>query len=130
MAAATIELTSLEIATDIGTYGPGDVVPEKHVLDLTLTIDADLVLISQDGMDFVFDYDPLIEQIAALGQDGPYHTQERLMTRIIDACAGYPAIEGVELRLAKTPVLNGSGYLGVRASVSSDELQTIRALAA
>ena len=126
MANATIELCKLEITPDIGTYGPGDVVPEKHILDLSLDVDPALVLIPVDGMEHVFDYDPLIREIDALAQDGPYDTQERLMTRIIHACAAYPQIEGVSLHLCKSPVLNGSGLLGVRATVSGQELENIR----
>ena len=85
---STIELTNLEIPADIGSYGREDVKPEAHLLDLTLTIDPALVLIDADGMDRVFDYDPLIAEILRLAQDGPYETQERLMTRIVHACAG------------------------------------------
>ena len=51
MAQSTIELTGLEIMTDIGTYAPGDVVPDTHLLDLSLTIDPSLVLIDADGME-------------------------------------------------------------------------------
>jgi dihydroneopterin aldolase len=126
MASASIELRQLEIGATIGTYGPDDVVPDKHLLDLTLAVDAQLVLIAEDGMDHVFDYDPLMQEIDRLAKECHYDTQERLMTRIIDACAGYPEIEAMELRLCKTPVRNGSGLLGVRASVSGEELRHIR----
>jgi hypothetical protein len=40
---AKIELCDLHIGAAIGTYGPGDVVPDAHILDLTLTIAPDLV---------------------------------------------------------------------------------------
>jgi hypothetical protein len=33
---ARIELRDLHLPVSIGTYGPGDVVPDAHVLDLTL----------------------------------------------------------------------------------------------
>ncbi len=123
---STIELKDLQITTDIGTYGPDDVVPDTHILDLRLTIDPRFVLIEDDGMDRVFDYDPLINEIDRLGRDGHYETQERLMTRIVEACAEYPEIEEVEITLSKSPVLNGTGALGVRVSVDHASLQEMR----
>ena len=38
-----IELKDLKVAARIGTYGTGDVVPEAHLLDLTLTIAPDQI---------------------------------------------------------------------------------------
>jgi dihydroneopterin aldolase len=64
---STIELTDLQLNTDIGTYGPEHVVPSAHLLDLTLSIDPALVLIETDGMAHVFDCDPLISEIDELG---------------------------------------------------------------
>lgn len=121
-----VELRDLVIACDIGTYGPGDVVPDAHVLDLTLKIDPQLVFIDADGMDLVFDYDPLVLEIDRLARDGHYHTQERLMTRIVEACAGYAEIEAVGITLRKSPVLGQNGSLGVRLEVGSEDLQRIR----
>jgi len=117
----TVELKDLVIQTDIGTYGPDDIVPDAHVLDLTLWISPALVLIAEDGMQHVFDYD--------LAADGHYETQERLMTRIVGACARYPAIETVEIALRKSPVRRGSGSLGVRAHVDGATLATLRTAA-
>ena len=48
------------IAVRIGSYGPDDVVPDAHILDLTLTISSHLVMVPRDEMALVFDYDPLI----------------------------------------------------------------------
>lgn len=121
-----VELKDLKIAARIGTYGPHDVVPEAHLLDLTLTIAADLVLIAQDGMAHVFDYDPLIRQIDALARERHYETQERLMTRIAYACAAYPAIKAMEICLSKRPVLAGSGSLGVRLILDAEALSALR----
>ncbi|MBM3354442.1 MAG: dihydroneopterin aldolase, partial [Betaproteobacteria bacterium] len=45
MSAAVIELRDLQLKTDIGTYGPDDVKPDVHVLDLTLGIAVNQVLI-------------------------------------------------------------------------------------
>ncbi|MEM1377671.1 MAG: dihydroneopterin aldolase [Pseudomonadota bacterium] len=123
---ATVELTGLELATDIGTYGPNDVVPDVHILDMTLTIDPALVLIDDDVMERVFDYDPLIAEIDRLARDQHYTTQEYLMTRIVHACAAFAEIKSVELSLTKRPVLGGSGTLGVRVSVDGEGLAGYR----
>ena len=123
---AMVELKDLVIQTDIGTYGPDDAVPEAHVLDLTLWISPERVLISEDGMHHVFDYDPLIAAIDQLAADGHYDTQERLMTRIVGACALFPDIEAVEIVLRKWPVRRGSGSLGVRAWVDKETLVRMR----
>ena len=60
---AKVELRDLQIAAAIGTYAAGVVVPDAHILDLTLTVAPDLVQVSADNMALVFDYDPLIAQI-------------------------------------------------------------------
>ncbi len=123
---ASIELRDLELSTDIGTYGPGDIIPKHHLLDLTLWIDSRLVLISNDLMESVFDYDPLVVEIDRLARDGHYETQERLMTRIVEACAKYREIESLEIGLKKIPVRSETGSLGVRLSVDSAMLHRIR----
>jgi dihydroneopterin aldolase len=123
---ACIELRDLELSTEIGTYGPGDVVPKKHLLDLTLWIDSKLVLISKDLMTSVFDYDPLVNEIDQLARDGHYETQERLMTRIVEACTKYLEIESIEIGLKKLPVRSETGSLGVRLFVDSAMLNSLR----
>ncbi len=123
---ACIELRDLELSTDIGTYGPGDIIPTQHLLDLTLWIDSTLVLISTDLMASVFDYDLLVVEIDRLARDGHYETQERLITRIVEACAKYLEIESIEIGLKKLPVRTGTGSLGVRLSVDSATLNNIR----
>ena len=123
---STIELKQLEITPSLGTYGPNDVVPDAHLLDLSLTIDPSLVFIDADGMDRVFDYDPLVGDIDRLVGDGHHDTQERLMTRIVEACANYPEIEAVDISLSKRPVLGESGQLGVRLCVEAADLADIR----
>ena len=123
---ACIELRDLELSTEIGTYGPGDVIPKKHLLDLTLWIDPRLVLISKDLMESVFDYDPLVNEIDQLACDGHYETQERLMTRIVEACANYLEIESIEIGLKKLPVRSETGSLGVRLLVDSAMLNSLR----
>ncbi|MBX9849956.1 MAG: dihydroneopterin aldolase [Rhodocyclaceae bacterium] len=111
---AWVELFDLKLQTQIGTYGPNDVRPESHSLDLILGIDASQVLIQEDSMRHVFDYDPLVLEIEKLAADGHYETQERLMTRIAQACVTYPEVKTINIKLSKTPVRNGSGALGVR----------------
>lgn len=124
---STVELKNLQIRTQIGTYGPEDVVPDTHVLDLTLTIAPELVLIEQDGMASVFDYDPLVKEIDRLAQAQPYETQERLMTLMVYACARYKPIQAIDITLSKRPVLNQSGSLGVRLVVNAQSLAALRA---
>ncbi len=126
MSLASIELRDLELQTQIGTYEPSAVIPNQHLLDLTLWIDTKLVLISQDLMKNVFDYDPLVIEIDRLAGDGHYETQERLITRIVEACAKYSEIKAMDIGLRKLPVRAESGSLGVRLSVDSLTLNNFR----
>jgi dihydroneopterin aldolase len=126
MAIACIELKDLKLQTQIGTYGPGAIIPKQHLLDLTLWIDPKLVLIAEDAMENVFDYDPLVFGRNRLAGDGHYETQERLMTRIVQACSKYPEIESLEIGLRKLPVSAGSGSLGVRLSLDNTALRNMR----
>ena len=57
---AIIELRDLQLHADIGTYGPNEIRPDIHLLDLRLGIAVNQVVISQDDMANVFDYDPLV----------------------------------------------------------------------
>ena len=126
MSLASIELRDLKLQTQIGTYGAGAIVPRQHLLDLTLWIDTKLVLISEDVMKYVFDYDPLIIEIDKLAGDCHYETQERLITRIVEACAKYSEIKAMDIGLRKLPVRAESGSLGVRLSVDSMTLNGLR----
>jgi dihydroneopterin aldolase len=123
---ASIELKDLKLRTQIGTYKAGDIIPDSHLLDLTLWIDSSLVLIAEDQMSHVFDYDPLVVEIIQLAGDGHYETQERLMTRIVEACANYTQIQALEISLRKSPVNNDSGSLGVRLSIDQLALSKLR----
>ena len=125
-----VELKDLQIAVRIGTYGRDDVVPDAHLLDLTLTIAPHLVMIERDEMALVFDYDPLIRQIDMLARASHYETQERLMTCIVQACAEYPQIEALNIYLRKRPVLSGTGTLGVRLIVDVAGMAALRDAAA
>jgi dihydroneopterin aldolase len=121
-----VELRDWRLDTQIGTYGPGDTVPDAHLLDMTLQLQADRILVAEDGMGQVFDYDPLVAEIDRLARDGHYDTQEWLLTRILRACAACPEVQGVTLALRKTPVRAGSGSLGVRLQVDEAGLQRVR----
>lgn len=123
---AKIELRDLNIPCVIGTYGLQDAVPDSHILDLTLTIAADLVHISADEMAHVFDYDPLIADIIRIASSQKYETQEFLMVQIVRACASYAEIDAVEISLRKTPVFGGSGSLGVRLTLESIDMANLR----
>lgn len=124
---ATVELHDLCLATSIGTYGPDDVVPDAHLLDLTLDIAPERVLVAEDSMALVFDYDPLIAEIDRIARDGPYETQEYLMTRIIDACARHSEITALGIALRKRPVRAGTGSLGLRLRLGAEALAQHRA---
>lgn len=126
MPQATIELKDLILPASIGTYGPSDTVPDAHVLNMTLSIDPNLVLVASDGMSNVFDYDPLIDTIYLVSRDCHYDTQEWLISRIAGACAAYTEITGIEVGLHKSPVRDGSGALGVRLKLNAKELADLR----
>jgi dihydroneopterin aldolase len=126
MPQATIELTDLILPTKIGTYAPGDTVPDAHVLDLTLSIDTSMVLIESDGMEHVFDYDPLVAEIDRLASDCHYDTQEWLISRIARTCASYTEITSLDIGLQKHPVHEGSGTLGVRLKLNINDLFKLR----
>ncbi|MBU3560297.1 dihydroneopterin aldolase [Polynucleobacter hallstattensis] len=124
---ACIELKDLRLNTQIGTYAPGAIIPDKHLLNLTLWISTKLILISEDFMDQVFDYDPLVLEIDRLATHGHYETQERLVTRIVEACARYSEIESLEISLRKTPVRESSGVLGIKLYLDESSLTNMRA---
>lgn len=121
-----VELKDLQITVRIGTYGPDDVVPDAHLLDMTMKISPHLVMVPRDEMTLVFDYDPLIRHIDTLARAQHYETQERLVTCIVEACAGYPQIEALDICLRKRPVLSGTGTLGVRLIVDAIGLAALR----
>ncbi len=124
---AVIELRDLQLKTDIGTYASKDTRPDVHILDLTLGISVDQVVIAQDGMAQVFDYDPLILEIDRLAVDGHYETQERLINRIANACAAHRCIKHMTISLKKSPVRAGSGSLGVCLTLDEITTEALRA---
>ncbi len=123
---ANIELTNLDLDIQIGSYTESDVVPDKHILDIVLSINPELVLIDEDKMDRVFDYDPLIREIQRMAAEMHYETQERFITRIVDICAKEEEIMDVEIFLRKSPVCGSSGELGVRLKINELDLKALK----
>jgi len=123
---ARIELRDLHLPVSIGTYGPDDVVPDAHVLNLDLTISPDIVQVTSDAMANVFDYDPLMAQIAAIARSRTFETQEYLVTLIVQACAAHHEITAVDISLRKHPVLGPTGSLGVRLILTAEDLAELR----
>ena len=123
---ANIELLNLVLNIQIGSYTKSDVVPDKHILDIVLSIDPGLVLIDEDKMDRVFDYDPLIRAIQRMAAETHYETQERFMTLIVERCAEEKEIMDVEIFLRKSPVCECSGELGVRLKVNELDLKALK----
>ena len=123
---ANIELTNLVLNIQIGSCTETDVVPGKHILDIVLSIDPELVLIDKDKMDRVFDYDPLIREIQRMAAETHYETQERFITRIVDRCAKEEEIMDVEIFLRKSPVCGSSGELGVRLIINELDLKALK----
>lgn len=121
-----IELKSLKLKTQIGFYAASDLIPNEHLLDMTLAVKSKYVLIAEDGMQSVFDYDPLIIEIERLAGECHYETQEYLLTRIAQACAAYQEIESIDIVLRKSPLRNGSGLLGVRLFLEGDSLRKLK----
>ncbi|MEM8863393.1 MAG: dihydroneopterin aldolase [Chloroflexota bacterium] len=124
---SAIEFRDIVLKANIGTYGPNDVLPKAHVLDLVLTIDPSLVLIKEDLMENVFDYDHLIKEVRDLAHTEHYETQERLVTCILQNCFAYDEIEAVEILLRKQPVLGNTGEVGVRLIIDKKQMRTLRA---
>jgi dihydroneopterin aldolase len=125
---STIELFDFELDVDIGTYKDDEIAPEKHILNLTLSIEPSLIIIEKDKMDDVFDYDPLIKGINTLAREVYYETQERLITLLVKECSTYNEIKGLDLFLHKSPVSNSSGKIGVRITLDEKDLNKLRRL--
>ena len=123
---STIELFDLELDVVIGSYKDYGITPDKHIIDLTLLIEPSFVIIENDKMDHVFDYDPLIKGINTLAREAHYETQEMLITLIVKECSSYEAIKGLDLFLRKSPVSHSTGKLGVRIVLDEKDLNKLR----
>ena len=122
-----IELKDMVLATDIGTYGPDDPVPDHHLFDMTLEIAPMQVQILQDSMEHVFDCDPFIADIIVLAKTGYRETQEWLTTQIVQLCAQYSDIRGVDVYLRKLPADHVTGTLRVWLCLGENDLAVLRA---
>ena len=125
---STIELFDFELDVDIGTYKDNEIAPDKHILDLILSIDPSLVIIEKDQIEDVFDYDPLIKRINNLTREAHYETQEKLITLIVRECSIFKEIKELNLFLHKSPVSSISGKLGVRVILDEKDLNKFRHL--
>lgn len=127
---STIEITSVPIKAHIGIFSDGSSDPYEHSLDLKLAVDPSLVLIDEDSMQHVFDYDRLLEEIHHISQHQHYETQEMLASLIVRCCAGFSAIESVEVCLKKfrSDGHGGtiSGMIGVTLQVQGQALAAMR----
>ena len=112
---STIELKDLPLNVNVGSYDQGQHKPDHHLLDLTLEIDSRFVVIQEDSMERVFDYDPLVDEISRICNGQHVNTQEILLTRILHACRVYsPPLVSAEIYLRKFPVNPKGGTLGLR----------------
>ena len=122
---SSVKLKGLSLNCDIGSYGMNEVVPNKHRLDMELLVEKNLILIEEDKMANVFDYDPLVDEITQISLIGKFNTQEKLITLILKACLKYHQIKAVSLFLYKTPVRE-DGELGIAVNISERELEKLR----
>ena len=122
---SSVKLKGLSLNCDIGSYSMNEVVPNKHRLDMELLVEKNLILIEEDKMANVFDYDPLVEEITQISLIGKFNTQEKLITLILKACLKYHQIKALSLFLYKTPVRE-DGELGIAVNISERELEKLR----
>ena len=123
---STIELRDIILPVQIGRYGADDTEPEHHLLDLILFVEASKILIPNDNMVHVFDYDPMVAEIKTLAGKGHRATQEWLISEIAHVCAKYSDIKAAKIYLRKFPVYAQSGTLGVQLWLQEDDLAKIR----
>ena len=123
---ANIERTNRVLNIQMAASPESDVVPDKHILDIVLSIDPELVLIDDDKMNRVFDYDPVIREIQRMAAEMHYETQERFITGIVDMCAKEEEIMDVDVFLRKFPVCGSSGELGVRLKINELDLKAFK----
>ena len=127
---STIELTKVPLKVQIGFFEEGEPDPCEHRLDLTLVVDASLVFVDKDGMQRVFDYDPLLDEIHQLCNKHQYETQELFASQVVRCCAAHQPIKSLEVCLKKfRPDSSGGtvcGTIGVRLDVDPEALKAIR----
>ncbi len=93
-------------------------------------VGASLVFIDHDGMQRVFDYDPLLDEIHQLCNQRQYETQELFASQVVRCCAVHQSIKSLEVCLKKfRPDTSGGtvcGTIGVKLDVNQDALIAIR----
>ena len=119
---AQIRLNDLTLPCQIGTYGTDDIIPDAHILDMVLYLDKSWVVINDDQMDRVFDYDPLIRNLLHVAGAQKYETQEYLISLMFQRCFDHCEIHAVDLYLRKSPV-RSDGALGVQISLTRAEFE-------
>lgn len=126
---AWIDLRDMELGLHLGTYS-GDAVPaRRHLLDLSLAVAADRVLVAVDDMALVYDYDPLVAQIMRLDDGRRYQTQEYVLTQIVALVVADGWIIACDMFLRKLPGPAGSGSAGLRLHLTADGLAKLRSQA-
>ena len=92
---------------------------------MELLVEKNLILIEEDEMAAVFDYDPLVEEIIQISLSGKFNTQEKLITLILKACLKYYQIKALSLFLYNAPVRE-DGELGITVRIDEQELEKMR----
>lgn len=69
-----------------------------------------------------------LSRLAVIARSPICETQEYLLALITHACAVYSEILALEMRLKKSPVLAGTGSLGVRLVLGAEDLIRMRHL--
>ena len=121
---AQIRLNDLTLPCHIGTYETDDIIPDAHILDMVLYLDKSWVVINDDKMDRVFDYDPLIRNLLHDAGAQKYETQEYLISLMFQRCFDHCEIHAVDLYLRKSPV-RSDGTLGVQVSLTRAEFENL-----
>lgn len=122
---SSIEI-DLPLECRIGFYTEGDVVPEKHSLNLKLLLEDRLVLVNADGMGNVFDYDPICHEVRSLAAAQHYETQEYLLSQIVRFCARFDEVIGIRARLEKSPVMHSGGEIAVCLELDRRSIEKLR----
>jgi dihydroneopterin aldolase len=89
---------------------------------MVLYLDKSWVVINDDQMDRVFDYDPLIRNLLHVAGAQKYETQEYLISLMFQRCFDHCEIHAVDLYLRKSPV-RSDGALGVQVSLTRAEFE-------
>ena len=102
---STIELKQLKITPSLGTHGPNDVVPDAHLLDLSLTIDPALVFIDADKVN----HKTYLECALKLSKPGTVIVADNVVRGggVLDAESQDNSIKGIRELMAFAQTLEG-----------------------